>query len=112
MFSDVFIELLMENGLNQSQFAAQAGIPYPTVIGWTKKNRLPDFSALNKIADFFDCSVDRLMGRQEQEAKPPDSEHALPSLREKGLLKNFRRLDADDRELIFILTERLNGDAG
>ena len=64
-FVEKLNELLSENGLNRKQFAEKCGIPYPTVIGWTNLNRLPDYSALMKIADFFDCSVDYLMSRQD-----------------------------------------------
>ena len=64
-FAEKFNELLAENGLNRKQFAEKCGIPYPTVIGWTNLNRLPDYSALGKLADFFDCSVDYLMSRQD-----------------------------------------------
>ena len=64
-FAEKLHELLAENGLNRKQFAEKCGIPYPTVIGWTNLNRLPDYSALMKLADFFDCSVDYLMSRQD-----------------------------------------------
>lgn len=52
-FLDIFNDLLVENNLNRKQFAEQSGIPYTTVIGWTNLNRLPDYSAIIKIADFF-----------------------------------------------------------
>ena len=64
-FAEKLSELLAENGLNRKQFAEKCGIPYPTVVGWTNLNRLPDYSALGKLADFFDCSVDYLMSRQD-----------------------------------------------
>lgn len=65
IFSEVFYQLLKESGLNRKQFAERSGIPYPTVVGWTSMGRLPDFTALKKIADFFGCSVDYLMCRQD-----------------------------------------------
>lgn len=65
IFSEILIQLLQENGLNRKQFAERSGIPYPTVVGWTNLGRLPDFSALCKVADFFDCSTDYLTGRQD-----------------------------------------------
>lgn len=63
-FLEIFNDLLSENGLNRKQFAELSGIPYTTVIGWTSLNRLPDYTALIKIADYFKCSVDYLAGRQ------------------------------------------------
>ena len=67
-FLKVFYELLDENGLNRRQFADKSEIPYPTVIGWTNQGRLPDYTALNKLADFFGCSADYLLGREENSA--------------------------------------------
>lgn len=64
-FLKIFYELLDEKGLNKRQFAEKSGIPYPTVIGWTNQGRLPDFSALGKIADCFGCTVDYLLGRED-----------------------------------------------
>ena len=67
MFVDIFNDLLNESGLNKRQFAQLSGIPYSTVVGWTNLNRLPDFNALTRIADYFQCSVDYLMGREEKD---------------------------------------------
>lgn len=65
MFIDIFNELLEENELNRKQFSEKSGIPYTTVIAWTNLNRLPDYTALIKLADFFHCSIDFLAGRNE-----------------------------------------------
>lgn len=62
-FLEVFLYLLEDNGLSQPKFAEKSGIPYGTITGWTNRGRLPDYEALVKIADFFDCSLDYLMGR-------------------------------------------------
>lgn len=62
-FLEVLNDLLNEEGISRWQFAERSGIPYTTVVGWTNLGRLPDFAALVKIADFFDCSVDYLTGR-------------------------------------------------
>ena len=95
----------MENGLNKKKFAEQSGIPYPTVIGWTNLNRLPDYAALNKIADFFHCSVDYLMGREGVDFTP---QNVRFSLMEKRLLTQYRRLSEENKEIIFRLVEQLS----
>ncbi len=53
MFVEVFNDLLAENDMSKKKFSEQSGIPYPTIIGWTNLHRLPDYTALLKIADFF-----------------------------------------------------------
>ncbi len=103
MFTEIFNDLLDENNLNRKQFAEKSGIPYTTVIGWTKLNRLPDYTALIKIADFFGCSVDFLVNRQNEYDPRPSN----ISLSEQSLLKNFRKLNSENRELLCKLSKNL-----
>lgn len=105
MFADVFNELLAENDLTKKSFSEQSGIPYPTIIGWTNLNRLPDFSALKKIADFFHCSVDFLMERQDSALVPRESERAKA---ERDLIFFFRKLNEENQEIIYKLTKNLS----
>ncbi len=105
MFIDIFNELLKENDLTRSKFAAMSGIPYPTVVGWTSHGRLPDFIALIKIADFFHCSIDYLAERTDEwgnelEGNVPEGEQEL--------LKFYRKLNMDNRLLIRNLCEKLS----
>lgn len=106
MFSEIFNELLAENRLNKKQFAEKSGIPYTTVVGWTKLNRLPDYTALIKIADFFECSIDFLTGRQEGYGRETDIFSV--SHTEQTLIKNYRTLSTDDKEIVTKLFKRLS----
>lgn len=110
MFEEIFNDLLSEYGLNRKQFAEKSGIPYSTVMGWTRLKRLPDYVALIKIADFFDCSVDYLTGRQD-EFGSRSSDMQSESFPDKGrvqkLLKNFRKLSPDCQDLLLTLSEKL-----
>lgn len=97
MFTDRFNELLEENGLNRKQFAEKSGIPYTTVIGWTTLSRLPDYTALVKIADFFHCSLDYITERNDESdviRTPFTVTHA-----EQNLLYHFRALSQKHKEL-------------
>ncbi len=105
-FIEIFNDLLAEEGLNRKQFAEKCGIPYTTVIGWTSLNRLPDFTALIKIADFFNCSIDYLTGRRNDFEKAIAASN--PSSREKILLKHFRALDNENKELVIKLVQNLS----
>lgn len=105
-FIEIFNDLLAEAGLNRKQFAEKCGVPYTTVIGWTSLNRLPDFTALIKIANFFNCSIDYLTGRQteiENTAYP----EKVPA-KESTLLKNFRKLNTENKDLVIKLTQNLS----
>lgn len=105
VFVEIFNDLLEENSLNKKQFSERSGIPYTTVVGWTKLNRLPDYSALIKIADFFNCSIDYLVGRQDEFGNILYSAENLHS--EFSFIKYFRRLDKKNQELVVELTKKL-----
>lgn len=106
MFVELFNDLLEEHNLNRKQFAEQSGIPYTTIIGWTKLNRLPDYTALIKIADFFQCSIDYLAGRQDNFGNSYSSVEV--SYSEQNLIRNFRKLNSENKELITKLTNNLS----
>lgn len=105
IFVDIFNDLLAERGLNYMQFSAKSGIPYSTVIGWVKHNRLPDYTALIKIADFFNCTIDYLAGRQDEFGNAAYTAEILHS--EFEYIRYFRRLDSENQKLIIALTKNL-----
>ncbi len=105
VFLEIFTELLNENGLTRKSFSEKSKIPYPTIIGWTNLGRLPDFITLGKIADFFGCSVDFLMGRQE-ELTPINT--TLLSKNEEKFLNDYRKLTSENKNLINKLVVKLS----
>ena len=105
MFIDIFNNLLKENDLTRSKFAAMSGIPYSTIVGWTSLGRLPDFVALIKIADFFHCSIDFLTERKDEWGNNFDENIPESEVR---LLKSYRKLDMESRSLVCDLCEKLS----
>ena len=56
-------ELRSETGLSMRQVAIALRIPYTTYISYEKGDREPNSEMLIKLADYFNCSVDYLIGR-------------------------------------------------
>lgn len=56
-------ELRTETGLNMMQTAAALNLPYTTYVSWEKGKREPNSEWLVVLADFFNCSIDYLVGR-------------------------------------------------
>lgn len=52
-----------EKGLLGKDFAKIMSVEPATVTNWEKGNRFPKDDVLVKIADYFDCSTDYLLGR-------------------------------------------------
>ncbi|AWK51016.1 XRE family transcriptional regulator [Clostridium beijerinckii] len=56
-------ELREEKGLLSKDFAKLMSVEPATITNWEKGNRFPKDDVLIKIADYFDCSTDYLLGR-------------------------------------------------
>lgn len=63
MFDDRLKKLRLEKNLNMKQVSIALGMPYTTYVGYEKNEREPNSEALVLIANFFDCSIDYLIGR-------------------------------------------------
>ncbi|AJE10458.1 helix-turn-helix domain-containing protein [Clostridium botulinum] len=55
-------ELREEKGINQLELSKILNVHKGSVSNWENNKRTPDADMLTKIADFFNCSVDYLLG--------------------------------------------------
>lgn len=62
-------EIRISKGLNMRQTAKALGIPYTTYISYEKGDREPRIAVLISLANFFNCSVDYLLGLKQKESK-------------------------------------------
>ena len=82
-FGERLDELMFEHNLNEKQFAENAGICVSCVSVYLQGKSLPTVESLVKIADYFQCSTDFLLGREEEnkeltfKACPPFPEQLL-----------------------------------
>lgn len=78
MFADRLKILRRGAKLTQKEFAQAINVAVGTVGMWEIGKREPDFNTTTCIADFFDVSVDYLLGREDPKEKPtPVSESGL-----------------------------------
>ncbi|MBQ3235211.1 MAG: helix-turn-helix transcriptional regulator [Clostridia bacterium] len=61
--ADRIKELMKEQGLNQVKLASQIGVRQNTISAWLLKKKEPCITSLWLLADFFDVSIDYLVGR-------------------------------------------------
>lgn len=52
-----------KKGISQKDFAIQIGLIPDTYRKYEKGTREPDFDTLIKIAEYYNCSTDYLLGR-------------------------------------------------
>lgn len=62
MFWDNFYNLCLENNITPSALTKELGLSNATATKW-KKGTIPNGEVLIKLADYFNCSVDYLLGR-------------------------------------------------
>lgn len=64
-FSRRFKELRKSKNLTQDKVADIFGVTVRTIQFYEKGERYPDFNGLIRIADYFDVSLDYLVGRSD-----------------------------------------------
>lgn len=63
MFWERFYNMCVQKGTKPNPVAKEIGISTGSISKWKSTNTLPNGDSLIKIANYFDCSVDYLLGR-------------------------------------------------
>lgn len=64
MFYDVFVSLCNKKGVAPTRAAMDIGLSKSTPTTWKKRGLTPQGETLNKIAAYFDVSIDYLLGNE------------------------------------------------
>ena len=103
MFSEIFVDLLQQKGKTAYRAAKETGISQGLMNQYKNGAKTPTTENLIKIADYLDCSVDVLLGREKAEIIVGSAEANL----EEQLLSAFRRLTPDGQEVALNQVEAL-----
>ena len=88
MYYENFSRLCTERGVTASKVSKATGISTATLSNWKKGNYTPKQDKLQKIADYFEVSIDYLMTGSLPEDINPDN--IARNENEKRLLISFR----------------------
>ena len=91
---EIFEQLLRKHNLSAYKVSKLTGVTQSTLSDWKRGRSTPKTDTLQKLADYFDVSVDYLMGRESDEPNAIDKEN------------NPIVLDDDALELLEELKER------
>lgn len=92
--------LRKENGLTQTELAKKLNIGQTTVAAYETGTHEPQIFSLIAYADYFGCSVDYLIGREEDYAKIVVPREQTLNEKERTFLRLFRSLNGDMQELL------------
>ena len=92
-------ELREEQGLSQKKLAENIGTSQRNIGRWENEENEPTMSQLVKLAEYFNCSIDFLVDREDDYGNTLTK---LPSLtsKEQKLLKYFALLDDEEKDKI------------
>lgn len=68
---DNLFKLMQERGVNAKKVSEATGISSGNISDWKSGRSMPSAAKLDILADYLDCSVDYLLGRDEQEKPAP-----------------------------------------
>ena len=100
-FGDRLRELLELNNLSQKQLGEKLNIAPSTIGNYVRNIREPDHATLIIFADFFNVSVDFLLGNTLK--KELNNEEQLLLTVYRGLNSNYKRILAEQAKLLFEL---------
>ena len=101
MFGRKLKELRLENNINQAELGKIIGISPSTVGMYERNQRFPDKDILNKIADYFEVSIDYLFDRTN--FKNGNIEHINPNPNESLFANRLRQ----ERERLGLMQKEL-----
>ena len=96
-------ELRIKRNLSQAQLAEALHAGQTTISKWEKGERRPDPESLIKMATFFECSVDYLIGASETN----DPEAAIRKERVKRLNALFAQMDEEEQALLLAIAAKM-----
>lgn len=105
-------ELREEKKLSQTKLAEIIQTSQRNIGRWENEENEPSFSQLVKLADFFECSIDYLVGREDDYGNVIAGQSTDQALTkdENTLLEAFRSLGPFEREAILIQINALAGE--
>ncbi len=85
-----------QNKISQQQLADVIGVTQQSINKYENHSVEPDIETLIKIADYFETTIDYLVGRTEN---GKENANEITS-EEKSMIINFRKLNADEKQII------------
>ena len=65
-FTENLRDLMFDNNLSQKDLADNTGIERASICNYLKGNCMPNLKAVITLAEYFNCSVDFLIGKSEE----------------------------------------------
>lgn len=98
-------KLREESGITQKQLADHIGVSQQSINKYENHNIEPDIETLIRIADFFDTSVDYLIGHSSVRRKIENTTPFDLNSSEGNLILQYRKLSQKQKDCIRMVME-------
>lgn len=103
-------ELRLRAGISQKVLAEAVGVSQQSINKYENHNIEPDIGTLTRLADYFDTSVDYLVGRTEIRRRIEAVNAYDLNERESRVIDGYRRLTEKQRQSVDMIVENFTGD--
>ena len=93
-------KLRFRDGISQAYLAERIGVSQQAVAKYENEKAEPDIDVLIRIANYFNTSVDYLVGATEIDHRIEKLTEYMLSDEEIELLDEYRKLDEESKELV------------
>ena len=100
-FWDIFIELCNEKQKLPNSIAKELGISSGSITAW-KSGVIPQTKALSKLADYFNVSVDYLLGNTDIKNEQKENSPLPNTDKEDVILELFKNLPIEKQKEIIV----------
>lgn len=100
-FPEILKEERIKANLKQTELGEKVKLSLKAISMYETGQREPKLNTLIALADFFDVSIDYLVGRETHETKQGNFE-------EEHLMQMFRALSDDNKEKVIAITKTLH----
>lgn len=97
-------KLRMQRGISQQQLADVIGVSQQSINKYENHSVEPDIDTMSAMADFFNVSIDYLVGRTESDFSIKQYDITESEIK---LITDYRRVGAKEKELIHTLMDYL-----
>lgn len=96
-----------EHGISQQRLADAIHVSQPSINKYENHNIEPELEILKRMADYFDTSVDYIIGHTDVRRRIEAVEPCCLNSREMELIDQFRRLDDLEKNCVETVVQTL-----
>lgn len=99
-----------EYGISQQRLAEAIFVTQPSINKYENHNTEPEIEILKRLADYFDTTIDYLVGHSDQRYRPDRMTDERLTPREAQLLADLRTLPEEKRRCVEQVTRLFSGE--